>query len=125
MSCFFVFFSIFAIIIRFVRYPYRREQTHYKFNETLFLYAVFCVVYNFREKEQYCYENTETGEIQWEYPDLEQPSMQENNVLDDDEMDISTTPPPNEAAFYPANGTTLSTPSSFEFLTDFSSIFRV
>lgn len=64
------------------------------------------MVYNFREKELYCYENTTTGEIRWEYPDIEQPSsMQENNVLDDDEMDISTTPPPNaDEAFYQTNG---------------------
>lgn len=66
--------------------------------------------YNFREKAQYCYENTTTGEIRWEYPELEviEPDAQ-NTVIADDAMDICTTPPPNEhedlsAAYYQTNG---------------------
>lgn len=55
-----------------------------------FLYVLF-VWYNFRERAQYCYENTTTGEIKWEYP-----AIQNNTSIDDDAMDICTTPPPNE-----------------------------
>lgn len=68
--------------------------------------------YNFREKAQYCYENTETGEIKWEYPEDEktETAVQDDAVPDDDDaMDICTTPPPNEhedlsAAYFQATG---------------------
>lgn len=66
--------------------------------------------YNFREKAQYCYENTTTAEIRWEYPELEvdEPKVDDTDIADD-AMDICTTPPPNEhedlsAAFYQTNG---------------------
>lgn len=54
--------------------------------------------YNFREKKQYCYENTTNGEIEWEYPDkeLKDDAAENNTFIDDDAMDICTTPPPNE-----------------------------
>lgn len=53
--------------------------------------------YNCREKALYCYENTDTGEIQWEYPQLETTETASDNVaIADDAMDICTTPPPNE-----------------------------
>lgn len=53
--------------------------------------------YNCREKALYCYENTETGEIQWEYPQMEATETASDNVaIADDAMDICTTPPPNE-----------------------------
>lgn len=52
-------------------------------------------VYNCREKALYCYENEETGDIQWEYPQLEIPASEEVDTADD-AMDICTTPPPNE-----------------------------
>lgn len=52
--------------------------------------------YNFREKAQYCYENTTTGEIKWEYPDLKDDVAHDNTIIDDDAMEICTTPPPNE-----------------------------
>ncbi|XP_055301960.1 formin-binding protein 4-like isoform X2 [Sitodiplosis mosellana] len=61
-----------------------------------------------REMAQYCYENTTTGEIKWEYPEeveLKDNAAHDNTVIDDDAMDICTTPPPNEhedfsAAYY-------------------------
>lgn len=53
--------------------------------------------FNCREKALYCYENTETGEIQWEYPQTETADTASDNVpMADDAMDICTTPPPNE-----------------------------
>lgn len=95
-----------------------KKKCEKKLSKDWFLYSVFLFLFLFvydcvicREKEQYCYENTTTGEIKWEYPEIEQPpDVQENNVLDDDEMDISTTPPPNAdeelpTAFYQSNGT--------------------
>lgn len=66
--------------------------------------------YNFRERAQYCYENTTTGEIKWEYPEEELKENATNNtVIDDDAMDICTTPPANEnedlsAAYYQSTG---------------------
>lgn len=70
---------------------------------------------NFREKAQYYYENATTGEIKWEYPleedkEEEKPKdTQENDIIDDDAMDICTTPPPNEhedlsTAYYQSSG---------------------
>lgn len=52
--------------------------------------------YNFRKKAQYCYKNLTTGDIQWQYP--KPPSIVEEQSIasGDDEMDICTTPPPNE-----------------------------
>lgn len=67
--------------------------------------------YNFRGKAQYCYENTTTGEIKWEYPENEstENAAENNTVIDDDAMDICTTPPPNEhenlsAVYYKSTG---------------------
>lgn len=62
--------------------------------------------YNFRERAQYGYENTTTGEIKWEYPE---DATQYNTAIDDDAMDICMTPPPNEnedlsAAHYQSTG---------------------
>lgn len=68
--------------------------------------------YNFREKALYCYENTTTGEIKWEYPEMEANDLNApDTIIADDAMDICTTPPPNEhehlsAAFY-QNGKTI------------------
>ena len=67
-----------------------------KSSENSFYYGFVCVYhYNFREKAAYCYENTETGEIQWEYPQMENTETA-SEESDDDAMDICTTPPPNE-----------------------------
>lgn len=62
--------------------------------------------YNFREKALYCYENETTGEIKWEYPDVEtteEPTNDGNDAtvvadMDTDDMDISpvTSPSPIE-----------------------------
>lgn len=76
-----------------------------------FYYRFVCVYrYNCREKALYCYENTETGEIQWEYPQMEiTETASENVAIADDAMDICTTPPPNEhedltATIFQTNG---------------------
>lgn len=64
--------------------------------------------YNYREKALYCYENTTTAEIRWEYPEMETTEATIEDIADD-AMDICTTPPPNEhedftATHYQTNG---------------------
>lgn len=75
---------------------------------TVSLSALF-IVY-FRSKSQYCYENITTGHMQWEYPvPVEDQPQQQAADTDDDEMDICTTPPPNDElhdAAGPLNGKT-------------------
>lgn len=67
----------------------------------LFYLCITSAVANCRQESRYGYENCETGNIQWEYPvpDIESASPSpstEAPVVGDDEMDICTTPPPNE-----------------------------
>lgn len=57
-----------------------------------------CICCEYREKAQYCYKNLTTDEVTWEYPDRITDStavVADGTMIADDEMDISTTPPPN------------------------------
>lgn len=53
-----------------------------------------------RNEAKYCYENLETGSVQYAYPDE---TNQNEIVRDDDEMDICTTPPPPSIIDEPSN----------------------
>lgn len=64
------------------------------------LHFQFSIWIHFREQARYCYENQESGCVQYEYPD---DTNQNQNACDDDEMDICTTPPPPSIIDEPAS----------------------
>lgn len=71
---------------------------------------------NCREKAQYCYEQLETGEVRWQYPDAATVATvadAKSASDDDDAMDISTTPPHNPHEAYDAGKKRLSTVPNF------------
>lgn len=64
------------------------EKAKWKYVIIFFVYFPICIC---REEAKYCYENLDSGCVQYEYPDE---SNQNPADHDDDEMDICTTPPP-------------------------------
>lgn len=82
------FHAIKLLFYHFYNFLQNKTKISRKTNSlSVFLYvSIGC---DFRKKSQYCYKNLTTGDIRWEYPENVKPTD------DAEEMDISTTPPPN------------------------------